>query len=132
MNTKNYIFASVASGIFILLYGYIVNAMLLANFWSSHSGAAIMRPAGTEIMWAIVASCFLQGFVLTAIYIKGMAGNGMTEGLRFGLYIAAFVASIYLLFYGLQPWGLDATVVTMLVDGLMFIGAGIVIAAIYK
>ncbi|MBT8114905.1 MAG: hypothetical protein KJP04_05975 [Arenicella sp.] len=132
MNTKNYLIASIAGGTFILFYGFIVNAILLADFWSNHGGTALMRPEGTEIMWAIVASCYLQGFILTCIYIKGMSGTGIMEGLRFGLLIAAFVASIYLLFYGLQPWGLDATVVTMLVDGVMFIGAGLVIAALYK
>ena len=132
MNTNRYIIASLAGGAFILFYGFIVNAILLKDFWATHTAALQMRPEGTEIMWAIVVSCFLQGFVLTYIYSKGMRNTEVLEGLRFGVLIAAFVASIYLLFYALQPWGLGATLTTMLVDGVMFIGAGMVIAALYK
>ena len=132
MNSKKYIYASLAGGTFILFYGFIVNAILLKDFWTTHTGALQMRPEGSEIMWAIVVSCYLQGFVLTYIYSKGMRNTEVLEGLRFGVLIAAFVASIYLLFYALQPWSIDATLVTMLVDGLMYVGAGAVIAALYK
>ena len=132
MNAKRYIIASLAGGTFIFFYGFIVNTIVLKDFWTAHTGALQMRPEGSQIMWAIVASCYLQGLVLTYIYSKGMRNTEVLEGLRFGALIAAFVASIYLLFYALQPWSIDATIVTMLADGLMYIGAGAVIAAFYK
>ncbi|NND81711.1 MAG: hypothetical protein HKN50_04710 [Gammaproteobacteria bacterium] len=132
MLNKNIVLAALGGGTFIFLYGWLVNAVLLVDFWTAQAGALLMRPAGEEIMWAIAASCYLQGLVLSMIYSKGNEHTGAAQGLRFGLLAGLFVASLYLLFYGLQPWGATATAVTMLVDGLMYVGAGWVIALISK
>ncbi|MDH3590080.1 MAG: hypothetical protein OEQ74_11825, partial [Gammaproteobacteria bacterium] len=105
MNTQKYVIASIAAGAWIFFYGFIVNAILLSDFWAANGNPDLMRPEGQEIMWAIVVSCFLQGFALAFIFVKGYENKGIVEGLRFGLLVAWFVASLYLLFYALQPWG---------------------------
>ena len=83
-------------------------------------------------MWAIIASCLLQGFALAWIFTKGYEDKGIGEGLRFGLLIAWFVAALYLLFYAIQPWGMTTTLVSIVADGIMYLGAGVVIAVLYK
>ncbi len=83
-------------------------------------------------MWAIIAACLLQGVALGYLFAKGHEGKGWTEGVRFGLAIACFIAGLYLLFYAIQPWGLVPTAVSIVVDGIMYTGAGIVLAVLYK
>ena len=83
-------------------------------------------------MWAIVASCLLQGLALGAIFVQGHKNTGIGEGLRFGALIAWFVASIYLLFYALQPWTPVTFAVAAVTDGIMYVGAGVVLALLYK
>jgi hypothetical protein len=132
MNTKRYMMAGLTAGIWILVYGFVANAIILADFWASHSQPGLMRPEGEEVMWAVVASCLLQGFILSLIFTRGYENRGLGEGARFGLLIAVFVAAIYLLFFALQPWSMTATMASMVTDGLMYLGAGVIIAAIYR
>ena len=132
MNTNKYLIASIAAGTWIFFYGFIVNTVLLKDFWSANVSPGLMRPEGQEVMWAIVASVYLQGFVLSYIFTRGHENRGIGEGFRFGLLIAVFVAALYLLFYAIQPWGMTSTLVTMVVDSVMYIGAGVILAAIYK
>ena len=132
MNTKKYLIASIAAGIWIFFYGYLANAVVLADFWAAHTPAGLMRGEGQEIMWAIMLSCLLQGLALGYIFTRGHEGKGIGEGLRFGLLIAWFVAAVYLLFYALQPVVFVATAVSMVTDGIMYVGAGVILAGLYK
>ena len=132
MSAKKYVIASIGAGVWIFFYGFIVNAILLKNFYSANVDPNLMRPEGQEVMWAIIASCLLQGFALAYIFTKGHENKGIGEGLRFGLLIAWFVAALYLLFYAIQPWTMTSTIVAMVADGIMYIGAGAIIALLYK
>jgi len=132
MNTKKYLIASVAAGIWIFFYGYLANAVVLADFWAAHTSQGLMRTPGEEIMWAIMLSCLLQGLALGYIFTRGYEATGIGEGVRFGFLIAWFVAAVYLLFYALQPVPFVATAVSMVTDGIMYVGAGIILASLYK
>ena len=132
MNTQKYLISSIAAGVWLFVYGFVVNAIVLGDYWATTSGAQLMRPEGTEVMWAIALSCLLQGLALGFIFTRGYEGKGLGEGVRFGLLIAWFIAAWYLLWYGLQPVVLGETFVAMIVDGIMYIGAGVVLASLYK
>ena len=96
MNAQKYVIASIAAGTWIFFYGFLVNGLLLKDFWIANSNPALMRPEDQMIMWAIVASSYLQGFVLAYIFTKGQEHKGIVEGLRFGLPIAVFVVALVL------------------------------------
>ncbi len=132
MNVTKYWVASLAAGVWLLLYGFVANTIVLADVWASYGNASIMRPEGEEVMWAAVASCLLQGLALGFIFTRGYQNRGVGEGVRFGLLIAWFVAAIYLLFYALQPWGLAGTGIAIVTDGIMYVGAGVILALLYK
>ena len=74
----------------------------------------------------------LQGLALGYIFTRGYENKGVGEGLRFGVLIAWFVAAIYLLFYALLPWEMTPTLVAMATDGIMYLGAGVILALLYK
>lgn len=132
MNTRNYLIASLVCGIWLFFYGFVANVIVLADFWASQGSPELMRPEGEEVFWAIVASCLLQGLALGYIFTRGYEARGVGEGVRFGILVAWFVAAVYLLFYALQPWTGIGTVVAMVTDGIMYVGAGVVLALLYK
>lgn len=132
MNTTRYLVASVVAAVWLFLYGFVANAVILMDYWTSHASPGLMRPEGEEILWAIALSCLLQGLALGYLFVKGHEGKGIGEGFRFGFLIAWFVAGLYVLFYAIQPWGIEPTLVSIVTDGLMYIGAGLVLAALYK
>jgi len=132
VNVSRYLIASTAAMVWIFAYGFVVNAILLADFWAAQTAPGLMRPEGEEVVWAMMASMAVQAFALGFIFTRGYDDRGWSEGLRFGLLVAWFVAGLYLLFYALQPWNLTSTVVSIAVDGLMYVGAGIVLALLYR
>lgn len=132
MNTKRYLMASLGVAVLIFFYGWIIHGFLLADFWAEHMVEGSMRPQGEEVMWAIVVSCLLQGLALGFIFTKGYQNLGVTEGFRFGLLIAWFIVAIYFLHYAISPMEPVALVTGMVVDGVMYVIAGVILAAVYK
>ncbi len=132
MNVTKYWIASLAAAVWLLLYGFVANVIVLGGFWEAHTSPGLMRPEDQQIMWAVIVSCLLQGLALGFIFTRGYENKGIAEGLRFGVLIAWFVAALYLLFYALQPWDNVSTAVTIVTDGIMYVGAGVVLALLYK
>ena len=133
MNTGKYVVAAIAATVWLLSYGFVMNNIVLADFWTTMAVAeGLMRPEDEMVMWAVMASCALQGFALAFIFARGYEGRGIGEGFRFGLLVAWFVAALYLQFFAIQPWSLQGWAVSSVVDGVMYIGAGIVLALIYR
>lgn len=132
MNTNRYLLAAVAGFTWLMAYGFVVNGVLLADFWDSQGNPALYRPEGEEIFGAVVLSFVSQALALGYVFTRGYEGRGLTEGLRFGALVAWFVASLYLLFYAIQPWSIASTVTAMAADGLMYVGLGAVLALVYR
>lgn len=132
MNTNRYLAASLAVAVFIFLYGWVVHGIVLADFWAEHMVEGSMRPQGEEIIWAIAVSCLLQGLALGFIFVRGYEGKGIGEGVRFGLLIAWFIIAIYFLHYALSPMEEMAMVTGGIVDAIMYVICGVILAALYK
>lgn len=132
MNTNKYLIASFGAAVWLFVYGFVVNAIVLMDYWIANTLPGTMRPEGEEIIWAIVVSVLLQGFALGYIFTRNYQAKGVGEGVRFGLLIAWFIAGLYFLFYAIQPWGLVPTFVAIAADGIGYIGAGVVLSLLYK
>ncbi len=132
MNTQKYVIASLGASVWLFVYGFVANAIILMDYWTANSSPGLMRPEGTEIMWAIVAAMVIQGFALGYIFTKNFEAKGVGEGVRFGLLIAWFMAGIYFMVYALQPIEMGPMFVGILTDGIGYVGAGAVLAMLYK
>lgn len=132
MNTNRYLIASLAVAVWLLLYGFVVNTIVLAEFWAANTATGLMRAEGEEQMWAVLVSCLLQGFALGYIFTRGYEHRGIGEGVRFGLLMIWLVGAIYLLLYALQPFTLAGLLVSVIADGIMYVGAGVLLALLYK
>jgi len=133
MNTGKYVVASVVAAVWMLLYGFVMNTIVLKDFWASMAlSEGMMRPENEQVMWAIVVSCLAQALALGYVFIRGYENRGVGEGFRFGLLVAWFIAAVYLLFFAIQPWTLQGWVTSSVVDGGMYIGVRIVLALLYR
>ncbi len=133
MNTKRFVLGSFAVFVFFFLYEWLVHGVILAGWYQE--GLNLLRPESQMsafAAWMILGHLILAfGFCL--VFLKGYEGKGVSEGVRYGIYVAfAFGISTYLVNYAVfphpGPWVLAwiiGTIVQMMVGGA-------IIAAIYK
>jgi len=132
MNTQKYVIASFIAAIFIFFYGYLMYGVLLVDYIASISNSAMMLAQGSENMTYIGLGCLIQGFGLGLIYVRGHEGKGAIEGVRFGLYVGIFLIGIYVLMAGTMPVSLRAAITYGIIDTVMYMGAGVCFALLYK
>ena len=133
MNTVRYVWGSLAVFVFFYLYEWLVHGVILASWYQE--GLHLLRPEeqmGAFMAWMTLGILILAfGFCL--VFLKGYEGNGIAEGVRYGIYVAlAFGISTYLINYSVFPhpgqWVLAwivAAIIQMMLGGAIF-------AAIYK
>ena len=129
---KRFIMAFIAAYIFLFVWGWLVNGVLLkdiyaesAHLWRSESE---MR---SLFHWIIIGQALIVfGFVM--IYASGFAGGGVIAGIRLGLLLEIAAIGMRLGFYAVQPipgklivYGSIGGLVEMIIVGAM-------VGAIYK
>jgi hypothetical protein len=72
------------------------------------STAQIWRPQSEmqNHFWSMLLGQFMVGFFFSWIFAHGYKGTGWSEGLRFGVLIAAFDAGKNFIMYAVNPWEL--------------------------
>jgi hypothetical protein len=68
----------------------ILNFYLLDPIYSSYS--YIWRPIAEMKLWMLPVTGMFFSFFFVFIFSKGYEGKGVTEGIRYGLYVALMVA----------------------------------------
>ncbi len=132
MNTQKYVIASLAAAVFMFFYGFLVYGVLLTEYVASITIPGTMVAEGEENMMLIALGTIIQAFGLGLLYTKGHEGKGMMEGVRFGLYVGIVIIGIYVLFSGVSTQTLKASITYGIIDTVMYMGAGVVFAMLYK
>lgn len=132
MNINKCLIASASAAVFLFIYGWVVYGLLLADYVARISPEGMMLPPGSENLGLIALGCIVQGIALVLIFVKGREGLGLIEGVRFGVLIGVLLLGVYVLMAGISPYTLRASLTFAIVDAIMYIGAGVVIAALYK
>lgn len=132
MNRNKFLVASFGAAVFLMLYGYTMYGVLLADYVARISPQGSMLPPESQSIGLIILGCLVQGLGLTLIFIKGYEGGGPMEGVRFGLLLGVFIFGMYLLMSGVSPYTLRAAVTFAIIDTIMYMGAGVVIALLYR
>ena len=130
MNTKKFILASLAGGIVTFLLGGLWHAIILADFYETHS-AALARPEPNMIMVAL-GSLVIAVLMAYTYPIGYKGGSAVKEGFRFGALVGLiWVLPVSLIFSGVWNYPLVAVIVDsawhIVEQGVV----GIVIALIY-
>lgn len=95
MDTKKFLFGTLAGGIAFFLLGYLFYGLVLMNFYSAHAGSATgVSKSMEEMGWgALILGNFAFGALLTYIFLKWAnittfvsgASGGSVIGLLMGL-----------------------------------------------
>ena len=135
MNVKRFIAAVLFAFVFIFAFQWLYHGVLLMDTYKATPN--LWRPmdpkaAPTIYCYFMMISEFFMAFMLTFIFTRNYEGKGMGEGLRYGLYVGLLLAAIDLGKYAYMPVAFPLVASWMLGSLAVGMGAGLVIAAIYR
>jgi hypothetical protein len=129
---KRFILAFVAAYIFIFLWGWLLNGVVLKDVYSQTPN--LWRPQ-SEMMslfhWIIIGQALLV-FAFVMIYASGFAGGGVRAGIQLGILLEIAAIGMRLAIYAVQPFP-GKLILYGSVSGLIeMIIVGAIVGAIYK
>jgi hypothetical protein len=129
---KRFVFAFIAAFIFIFLWGWFYNGVLLKDVFAEVQ--SLFRPR-EEIMslfhWIIIGQAGLAlSFVM--IYATGFAGGGIAAGVRLGIMLEILAVSARCAIYATQPFPAKFLVLVSVGGFIEMIVTGLIVGAIYK
>jgi hypothetical protein len=129
---KRFILAFLAAYIFLFVWGWLVNGVLLKDIYTE--SARLWRSENemrSLFHWIIIGQALVV-FSFVMIYASGFAGGGVIAGIRLGLLLEIAAIGMRLGFYAVQPipgklifFGSIGGVIEMIIVGAM-------VGAIYK
>jgi|SRR5882724_2591401 len=129
---KRFVFAFIAAFIFIFLWGWFYNSVLLKDVFAE--AQSLFRPRGEIIglfHWIIVGQAGLAlSFVM--IYASGFAGGGIAAGVRLGIMLEILAVSARCAIYATQPFPAKFLLLVSVGGFIEMIVTGLIVGAIYK
>lgn len=129
---KRFIAAFIAAYIFIFLWGWLLNGVLLKDIYAETQN--LWRPQ-SEMMslfhWIIIGQALVV-FAFVMIYASGFAGGGVIAGIRLGILLEIAAIGMRLAIYAVQPFP-GKLIFYGSVSGLIeMIIVGAIVGVIYK
>jgi hypothetical protein len=129
---KRFIIAFIAAFIFIVLWGWFFNGVLLKDV--SAEVQSLFRPR-EEIMslfhWIIIGQAGLAlAFVM--IYASGFARGGIAAGVRLGIMVEIFAVGARCAIYATQPFSAQLLVLISIGGFIEMIVTGVIVGAVYR
>jgi hypothetical protein len=129
---KRFIIAFIAAFIFIVLWGWFFNGVLLKD--ASAEVQNLFRPREEIISlfhWIIIGQAGLAlSFVM--IYASGFAGGGIAAGVRLGIMLEILAIGARCMIYATQPFPAKLLVLISIGGFIEMIVTGLIVGAIYK
>ena len=130
MNMKRFMLAFVATFIFVFLFEGLWHGVLMVPLYEAT--AEVWRPPAESSMAFLMLGQLLYSLLIAYIFTRNYRANGIVEGLRFGLLMGLLVASIQVGTYSYLPIPLSIALLWVLAEVLKGLGAGAILAVIYK
>jgi hypothetical protein len=130
LNIKRFILATIAAFVFIFIFEWLWHGMLMKGMYEATKD--VWRPEDASLMIYVFASLFLFAAVLTYIYTVVGKHLPCKRGIAFGFFAGLLLAMPNLGAYAHMPIPLTIPLMWMLSMVIECLGAGMVIAAIYK
>jgi hypothetical protein len=95
LNVRQWIIASVVVFVFLSIWGFLVNRLIMPGLFPPPSTSASMAEYGNPILQRLWIYCGRAVFALLFVYIftRGYEGKpGLGEGLRYGFWIGLFLS----------------------------------------
>jgi hypothetical protein len=94
LNIRQWIIASIVVFVFVSIWGFLVNRLIMPGLFPPASTSASMAEAGSPVLQRFWIYCGRAVFALLFVYIftRGYGGKpGLGEGLRYGVLLGLFV-----------------------------------------
>lgn len=130
MNYKRFFLTVLVTFIFVLLFEFLVHAVLFMDNYSEYTH--LWRPEGEEKMVFMYLAQFFFSLFVVFLYTRNHEGKGPKEGLRFGLYLGLIMAAISLGSYAFMPISFSLTFLWMLSSLVECLGIGLIASVLYK
>src|SRR5947208_14288564 len=129
---KRFTIAFIAAFIFIFLWGWFYNGVLLKDVFAEVQ--SLFRPL-EETMglfhWIVIGQAGLAlAFVM--IYASGFAGGGIAAGVRLGIMLEILAVSARCIIYATQPFPVKLLVLVSIGGFIEMIVTGVIVGPIYK
>jgi hypothetical protein len=129
---KRFVVAFIAAFIFIFLWGWFYNGILLKDVSAEVQNLFRSRE---EIMslfhWIIIGQAGLAlAFVM--IYASGFAGGGIAAGIRLGIMLEILAVGARCAIYATQPFPAKLLVLISIGGFIEMIVTGVIVGAIYR
>ncbi|HZS17729.1 MAG TPA: hypothetical protein VFA51_07340 [Candidatus Udaeobacter sp.] len=129
---KRFTIAFFAAFIFIVLWGWFFNGVLLKD--ASAEVQSLFRPR-QEIMslfyWIIIGQAGLA-LALVMIYASGFSTGGIAAGVRLGIMLEILAAGARCAIYATQPFPAKLLVFISIGGFIEMIVTGIIVGAVYR
>jgi hypothetical protein len=129
---KRFILAFIAACIFIFLWGWLLNGVVLKDVYAETP--TLWRPQ-SEMMglfhWIIIGQALVV-FAFVMIYASGFAGGGVMAGIRLGVMLEIAAIGMRMAIYAVQPFPGKLIAYGSISGVIEMIIVGAIVGAIYK
>ena len=131
MNKKVWI-GFIAVYVAMAITNMVIHMGLLNSVYHSEAVMKIMRPESDGKVWIYFVTSAIVSFFFTLIFSKGYEGKGMSEGVRYGLYVG-FLMAIPMAYdsYASYPLPYSLALQWFIYGMIQYIILGIVVAAVF-
>jgi hypothetical protein len=129
---KRFVIAFIAAFIFIFLWGWLYNGVLLKDLYAQTQ--SLWRPQAETMSlfhWIILGQAGLA-LVFVIIYASGFAGGGVAAGIKLGIMLELLAISMRFMIYATQPLPAKLLVLWSVGGFVEMIVTGAIVGAIYK
>jgi hypothetical protein len=132
MNWKRFLFAFIAVYVFLFLWGWLLNGVVLKGVYAETPSLwRSQTEMGSLFHWIIIGEGLLV-FAFVMIYASGFAGGGVAAGIKFGILLEIAAIGMRCAMYAVQPFPGKLIVIGSISGLIEMIIAGAIVGAIYK
>ncbi len=135
MNWKRLFLAALAGYIFLQLSDFVFHGSMMSQTYEALAQSGVFRPEAEMIQytWLMLLTGIVFSFFFTFIFARGYEGKGISEGIRFGLYITLFWVFVNAFnSFAIYPLPYSLAWMWILIGFIQMIIMGIIVSLVYK
>lgn len=131
VNIPRYVLSSALVFVFIFLFEWAFHSKFMMDYYLTTM--QLWRPEhemGTYFNY-LIGMQVASALAFTMLYTRNHEGKGILEGVRFGLFVGVFVATLHLQTYAWMPVPFEIPLYWAIGAVAMFVGAGVIASVTY-
>jgi hypothetical protein len=111
---------------------FLIHGVLLTSIYESPAVKPLFRPDMMNKMWIFYVNYLIMSLFFTLIFSKGYEGKGVSEGVRYGLYVGLLMATpMAYASYATYPIPYALAFQWFIYGVIQYVILGVLVAAVY-